>query len=251
MEEFKIKKSEIESNNVKSAPDYLRDEPQNVKNVFDKLPELIADKFNILVDNLYSKEQVDEHINNKVVEIGAGDMAQAIYDKNSDGIVNKADLALDSEKLDGKDATDYALADEVVKKSGGTMTGALTLHGEPTEDMHAATKKYVDNLNKKDLLWENANINNVFAEQSINLNKAEYKFLSISFRMVKEHTTDATTVLLPNITNFSVTAVSNLSGNIATRVISITDEGVKMGVAFVSSNPNNSAMVPSIIMGYR
>ena len=29
-------------------------------------------------------------------------------------------------------------------KSGGTMTGALTLAGAPTNDLHAATKKYVD-----------------------------------------------------------------------------------------------------------
>lgn len=31
-------------------------------------------------------------------------------------------------------------------KAGGTMTGALTLSGAPTEDLHAATKKYVDDL---------------------------------------------------------------------------------------------------------
>lgn len=31
-----------------------------------------------------------------------------------------------------------------LKKTGDTMTGALTLHSQPIEDMHAATKKYVD-----------------------------------------------------------------------------------------------------------
>lgn len=31
-----------------------------------------------------------------------------------------------------------------VKKTGDTMTGALTLNGNPTSDRHAATKKYVD-----------------------------------------------------------------------------------------------------------
>ena len=31
-------------------------------------------------------------------------------------------------------------------KSGGTMTGALTLNGAPAADLQAATKKYVDNL---------------------------------------------------------------------------------------------------------
>lgn len=32
----------------------------------------------------------------------------------------------------------------LVKKTGDTMTGALTLNGNPTSDRHAATKKYVD-----------------------------------------------------------------------------------------------------------
>ena len=34
----------------------------------------------------------------------------------------------------------------VVLKSGSTMTGALTLSGAPTVDLHAATKKYVDDI---------------------------------------------------------------------------------------------------------
>ncbi len=34
---------------------------------------------------------------------------------------------------------------EVVGKSGDTMTGALTLFGDPTSELHAATKQYVDN----------------------------------------------------------------------------------------------------------
>ncbi len=33
---------------------------------------------------------------------------------------------------------------EKVAKSGDTMTGALTLHADPSSDMHAATKQYVD-----------------------------------------------------------------------------------------------------------
>lgn len=40
----------------------------------------------------------------------------------------------------------YDKASAAVPKSGGTMTGALTLSGAPTSDLHAATKKYVDEL---------------------------------------------------------------------------------------------------------
>ena len=35
-------------------------------------------------------------------------------------------------------------ADEALPKAGGTMTGKITLDGAPTSDLHAATKKYVD-----------------------------------------------------------------------------------------------------------
>ena len=35
-------------------------------------------------------------------------------------------------------------SEDKLKKSGDTMTGALTLSGAPTENLHAATKQYVD-----------------------------------------------------------------------------------------------------------
>ena len=41
----------------------------------------------------------------------------------------------------------HGIADtaDLLLKSGGTMTGALTLSGEPSSSLHAATKQYVDN----------------------------------------------------------------------------------------------------------
>jgi len=44
----------------------------------------------------------------------------------------------DSDLLDGYDSADF------VKKAGDTMTGYLTLAGAPTANLHASTKKYVD-----------------------------------------------------------------------------------------------------------
>ncbi|MYE01475.1 MAG: hypothetical protein F4Y03_09370 [Alphaproteobacteria bacterium] len=41
-------------------------------------------------------------------------------------------------------AAAQATADAALPKAGGTMTGALTLAGAPTDDLHAASKKYVD-----------------------------------------------------------------------------------------------------------
>ena len=42
-------------------------------------------------------------------------------------------------------ATKQYVDNNALLKSGGTMTGALTLSGDPTSDLHAATKQYVDN----------------------------------------------------------------------------------------------------------
>ena len=60
---------------------------------------------------------------------------------------------LDADLLDGKHAAEIVadvqtdIASQIahkLDKSGGTMTGVLTLAGAPTNDLHAATKKYVD-----------------------------------------------------------------------------------------------------------
>lgn len=42
------------------------------------------------------------------------------------------------------DESAFFRSKELVSLDGGTMTGALTLSGDPTSDLHAATKQYVD-----------------------------------------------------------------------------------------------------------
>ena len=37
-----------------------------------------------------------------------------------------------------------AKLDTILPKSGGTMTGTLTLHSDPTNNLEAATKQYAD-----------------------------------------------------------------------------------------------------------
>ena len=49
-----------------------------------------------------------------------------------------------AETTDFATAAQGALADAAMPKAGGTFTGAVTLSGAPTEELHAATKKYVD-----------------------------------------------------------------------------------------------------------
>lgn len=61
---------------------------------------------------------------------------------------NSATAAANSATDAANSATDAAnsaaAAGDKVAKSGDTMTGALTLSGAPTADLHASTKKYVD-----------------------------------------------------------------------------------------------------------
>ena len=77
---------------------------------------------------------------------------------NDSGFITSAGVPSASSATPAMDGTGaagsssaYARGDHVhpkdtskLDKSGGTMTGALTLSGAPTANLHAATKKYVD-----------------------------------------------------------------------------------------------------------
>ena len=178
MDNYKITQNEINENNVKSAADLLKGEPRDNKNIFDRLPELIAGKVNGFIDAViskfadyynkteidnkenvlneaintkakadevykktetytkgevdsketalsdrinaksnsadvyeksetYTKAETDEAIAQRVTDIGAGDMAKAVYDTDGDGVVD------DAEKLNGQPASYYATKTEV------------------------------------------------------------------------------------------------------------------------------------------
>lgn len=57
-----------------------------------------------------------------------------------------ADSAVSTHQSDTTSVHGIADTADLLLKSGGTMTGALTLSGAPTSDLHAATKQYVDGL---------------------------------------------------------------------------------------------------------
>lgn len=52
------------------------------------------------------------------------------------------DVVSKHSELTGLDADDHP---QYIQKSGGAMAGLLTLSGNPTFSLHAATKEYVDN----------------------------------------------------------------------------------------------------------
>jgi hypothetical protein len=57
-----------------------------------------------------------------------------------------ANNAVSTHEADTTSVHGIANTADLLLKSGGTMTGALTLSGAPTSDLHAATKQYVDGL---------------------------------------------------------------------------------------------------------
>ena len=57
-----------------------------------------------------------------------------------DGTVDGVDIAARNSVLSSTATT----ADAALPKAGGTMEGALSLAADPTNDLHAATKQYVD-----------------------------------------------------------------------------------------------------------
>ncbi|MEG1859745.1 MAG: hypothetical protein RR193_05310, partial [Christensenellaceae bacterium] len=93
----KIAQAEINSLHVQASADKFVGSAANGKAIFDALPEKIAEKYNLLVDemavSLYTKSETDGQINQKIIDIGTGDMAKGIYDTNNDGKVNAADSA--------------------------------------------------------------------------------------------------------------------------------------------------------------
>lgn len=124
IDDYKITESDRQTNGVVSAPDTLTGEPQENKSIFDRLVGFVADKYNLFIDyvsnelsNRYTKEETDQAINEKVVQIGAGDMTKAVYDKNSDGIVD------DSEMLGGQLPGYYGTAENSIQPY--TCTGNI------------------------------------------------------------------------------------------------------------------------------
>ena len=70
------------------------------------------------------------------------DLAAAVSDRHSHG--NKPVLdGITQELVDG-----WSKVGEKLPLTGGALTGYLTLHAAPTQEMHAATKKYVDDTLK-------------------------------------------------------------------------------------------------------
>lgn len=82
-------------------------------------------------------EEVDTQLSTKLTTpTGTQGQLLGFTADNTVGAVDAPESGLTQEQAD----------ERYLQLSGGTLTGALTLNGEPTEDLQAAPKQYVDNL---------------------------------------------------------------------------------------------------------
>lgn len=117
----KITQQEIESVYVQGAPTKLTGTAQENKRVFDKLPLMIIEKINDIID-----------------ELSGGSGAESI-NGSYNGIVMSLQGIVDMIATEmGEIEANY------LPKSGGIMTGNLILNAEPTAPLQAASKEYVD-----------------------------------------------------------------------------------------------------------
>ena len=130
MDKYKITENEKVSG-VVAAPTTLTDTAQNNKMVFDRLPKLIADKFNDFVDAVvekfkgyYTKKETDEQITERIKETGGGDMLSSEYATEGEPGVVK--MATNARQLDGKNA-DYFMAKANFEFDKATGTLNITL----------------------------------------------------------------------------------------------------------------------------
>lgn len=127
--------SEITYNNSNSgltstnAQDAINEVQENVENV---LPS------GGTTGQVLTKTSTGEEWSDAPSGLPEGGTEGQILEKTSSGAawVDKPESGLTQEQAD----------DRYLQLSGGTLTGALTLNGEPTEDLQAAPKQYVDAL---------------------------------------------------------------------------------------------------------
>lgn len=121
-------------------------------------------------NNTYTKDETDAAISRKVVQIGAGDMAQHIYDKDGDGKVDHAELADEAKIADYAKKTSIAQTvsgDFITVETAKESAGALTIHGKTYQKTYSGKNLYdVNQISKPSGLtvdndgWVSVNVDN-------------------------------------------------------------------------------------------
>ena len=163
--------------------------------------------------------------------------------------------------------------DAKLNLAGGTMTGALTLSGAPTSDLHATTKVYVDNLaagiqfHKSVRIATTTNWSAVYANgtngygatltASVNqsINPADGVTLVVGDRILVKSQTDAKQNGIYDITSVggssskwvltrSADSDNNPNGEVAGGDFTFVTEGsTNVGIGFILSSPSGVATI--------
>ena len=81
--------------------------------------------------------------------------------------IEPATVAVQSASKNYVDSSIASLGGTYVSKTGGTMTGPLTLAGDPTSDLQAVTKRYADNLAASELPLTGGSVEGVLQVSSL------------------------------------------------------------------------------------
>lgn len=135
----------LSSNNVQSALEELQGDVDTINSTFvERAQDAVG---NILQDTStieFTYDDVGNQISAIVPDAGITDQKVATginAQKIGDGSVDNAEY----QRLNGVTAPIQTQIDSKVAKAGDTMTGSLILNADPTTDLQAATKRYVDN----------------------------------------------------------------------------------------------------------
>ena len=141
-------------------------------------------------------------------------------------------------------------ANNAMPKSGGTFTGVVTLKGDPTANLHPATKQYVDG--QKVLLWTNASPSSSFASQTVSVNLSSYSLVLIEFRMVASEDVRVSSVTEKGTSGRAFT----MHNDRKTRTYAVTTSGIAFNDGYsgglnATCSVDNSAMTPYRIYGIK
>lgn len=123
------------------------------KAVFDRLCNYLISKYNQVLDLIYTKAETDAQINNKITQIGSGDMAQAIYDPTG----QKKDIFFEIAKKALGDTSGNAINSNKLNnklESELSVKNADTVDGKHANDFYL---NYIGVLSAENLLtWASA-----------------------------------------------------------------------------------------------
>ena len=123
----------------------------------------------------------------------------------------------------------YGITD-AVNKAGDTMTGALTLSGAPTQDLHAATKAYVDSV-----------VQGLDIKESVRAATTENIALSGAITVDGVALNVGDRVLVKNQTNAAENGIYVVADEAWTRAVDATDGKISSGMfTFVEEGTVNS-----------